>query len=374
MAQRDFYIDRLRSVMTALVLFHHAAITYGSAGGWFWREIDNPSTTSSTLLTLFCATNQAYFMGLFFLLAGYYTPGSLEKKGYRKFFLDRMLRLGIPLLAFIVILGPMTAGIVSAAQGRGFWPTIEYLWAHQRIINGPLWFAEALLLFSLAYMGWAWMQRAKPHQPSRQPKPLPPQRAWTLAALGTAAGAILIRQFCPVGVNVFGLQLGYFAAYVFLFALGVSAWRHDWLRQLDWEHARPWLVRACIAWPCLPIGIVIARAVSVSAKPNFSSGISWPSVLYALWEPFVAWGFMAAWLLLFREHVNSTSHAWGWLNRRAYAVYILHPPVLVSIALWLRPWSEPPLAKFVVVGLLTCIATWLVADPFVRIPGIRAIV
>jgi len=29
---RDLYIDRLRSVMTALVILHHTAITYGAAG------------------------------------------------------------------------------------------------------------------------------------------------------------------------------------------------------------------------------------------------------------------------------------------------------------------------------------------------------
>jgi hypothetical protein len=38
MPQRDFYIDRLRSVMTVLVILHHSAITYGAIGGWFWRE------------------------------------------------------------------------------------------------------------------------------------------------------------------------------------------------------------------------------------------------------------------------------------------------------------------------------------------------
>jgi glucan biosynthesis protein C len=33
MPQRDFYIDRLRSVMTVMVILHHTAITYGAPGG-----------------------------------------------------------------------------------------------------------------------------------------------------------------------------------------------------------------------------------------------------------------------------------------------------------------------------------------------------
>src|SRR5580698_5073364 len=111
MAQRDFYIDRLRSVMTVLVILHHTAITYGAPGGWFWTELKPSGTPASLLLTLFVTTNQAYFMGFFFFLAGYFTPASLERKGYGRFLGDRLIRMRLPLLAFIIILAPLTVGI-----------------------------------------------------------------------------------------------------------------------------------------------------------------------------------------------------------------------------------------------------------------------
>jgi peptidoglycan/LPS O-acetylase OafA/YrhL len=72
--------------------------------------------------------------------------------------------------------------------------------------------------------------------------------------------------------------------------------------------------------------------------------------------------------------MNRPSRFWNWLNRRAYAVYIIHPFVLVGLALLLRGWIAPPLLKFVVVGALSCAATWLAADPLVRVPGVRRIV
>jgi peptidoglycan/LPS O-acetylase OafA/YrhL len=373
--QRDYYIDRLRSVMTALVILHHTAITYGGAGGWFWREIGTSAAPSSILLTLFCATNQAYFMGFFFLLAGVFTPASLERKGYGRFILDRFLRLGLPLLAFILILGPLTAAIVTAAQGEGFWPTIVFLWQHKRIINGPLWFAQALLIFSLGYCAWRRVFGTRLADSKRTPKPVPAQYWWLLGALGTAAGALTIRQFVPVGENIFGLQLGYFAGYIFLFAVGIAAWRYDWLRQLTWKHARPWIITLIIAWPSMPIAIVVARIVSGGAdKANFSGGFSWTVALYALWEPFVAWGLICLWLLVFRQGMNRPSAFWNWLNRRAYAVYIIHPPVLVGISLLVHPWIAPPLEKFFVVGLLAVASSWLISDPIVRTPGIRSIV
>jgi len=373
MAQRELYIDRLRSVMVALVILHHTAITYGAIGGWFWREVEPSPKPSSVLLVLFCTTNQAYFMGLFFLLAGYFTPASLERKGYARFIGDRFLRLGLPLLAFGLILGPLTAGMVNLAQGDGFWSAIHWLWRHKQFINGPLWFAQALLIFSLGYCAWRAIFGSTLALSERTPQSIPTQRWWLASALGVGAAALAIRQFVPVGQNVFGLQLGYFAGYIFLFAVGIAAWRHDWLRQLGWKQARPWIVVLLIAWPCLPVGVTLLRILRGASATVTTGGLSWAAILYALWEPFVAWGLIAAWLLVFRERMNQPSNLWQWLNRRAYAVYIIHPPVLVGIALLLHGWPAPALVKFAVVGLSACMAAWLLADPLVRLPGIRRV-
>jgi len=374
MAQRDLYIDRLRSVMTALVILHHTAITYGAIGGWFWHEIEPSGAPSSQLLILFCTTNQAYFMGVFYLLAGYFTPASLERKGYARFVGDRFLRLGLPLLAFGLILGPVTVGIVNFAEGYGFWSAFRYLWRHKEFINGPLWFAQALLIFSLVYCGWRAVLGSPLAPSQRTPRPVPAGRRWLLSALATGVAALAIRQFVPVGVNVYGMQLGYFATYIFLFAAGIAAWRYDWLRQLDWKNARTGVIALLIAWPAMPVGIIIAHALNGAGKSNFSSGFSWTAILYALWEPFVAWGLIAAWLLVFRARMNQPSALWAWLNRRAYAVYILHPPVLVGVSLLLHGWAAPALVKFGAVGALACAATWLAADPLVRLPGVRRVV
>jgi peptidoglycan/LPS O-acetylase OafA/YrhL len=375
MVQRDFYIDRLRSVMTAMVILHHTAITYGAPGGWFWTELRPSGSLSSVLLTLFVSTNQAYFMGFFFLLAGYFTPASLERKGYKRFLCDRFLRLGLPLLAFGLVLGPLTAAIVTAARGDGFWPTIEVLWQRKDFINGPLWFAEALLIFDLGYCGWRAVFGPSPGDTRRRKlRPVPGPGMWLLSALATGAAALAIRQFVPVGKNVFGLQLGYFAGYIFLFAVGIAAARSDWLRKLTWKTARPALFVALFAWPTMPLAILYVVSTNAGAKSNFSGGLTWPAVLYAFWEPFVAWGLIAAWLLIFREYMNRPSRFWDWLNRRAYAVYIIHPPVLVAIALLLHVWTAPAMLKFAVVGALACVASWLWSDPLVRLPGVRRVV
>lgn len=371
---REFYIDRLRSVMTALVVLHHTAITYGAPGGWFYNELKPSGTVSSLLLTLFVATNQAYFMGFFFLLAGHFTPPSLERKGYARFLGDRFLRLGLPLLAFILILGPLTDAMVTAYQGKGFWSTFAYLWNHAVIGNGPLWFAQALLMFSIGYCAWRAMAGAPLNEIERPPKPVPAARWWLISALAVGAVALAIRQVVPTGVNIIGLQLGYFSSYIFLFVIGIAAWRYDWLRRLQWKNARPWVIGLLAACPAMPVAIVVARALNGPGKSNFGGGLSWTAIFYALWEPFVAWGLIAVWLLVFRTHMNRASAFWAWLNRRAYTVYIIHPPILVGVTLLLHRLVAPALIKFSVTGALACIACWLVADPLLRLPGLRRVV
>jgi len=371
---RDLYIDRLRTIMTAFVILHHTAITYGASGSWFYNELHASGQISSILLTLFCATNQAYFMGFFFLLAGYFTPGSLERKGYGQFIGDRFTRLGIPLLVFIFILGPLTAAMVASHDGKGFWIVFPYLWNHAVIINGPLWFAQALLIFSLAYCAWRAIFGSPLAHSAHSPHPVPSYTRWLLSAILVGAASLAIRQFVPAGKNIIGLQLGYFAPYIFLFAIGIAAWRYDWLRQLQWKHARPWIITLAAAWPLMPVSIAIAMRVFPPGKANFGGGHTWPAIIYAFWDPFVSWGLIAAWLLIARSYMNKPSAVWSWLNRRAYAVYIIHPPVLVGISLLLHPFVAPAILKFVITGTLSCIATWLIADPLVRIPGVRRIV
>lgn len=47
-------------------------------------------------------------MGAFFLLAGYFIPGSYDRKGTGPFIKDRLIRLGIPMLVFYFVLNPLS--------------------------------------------------------------------------------------------------------------------------------------------------------------------------------------------------------------------------------------------------------------------------
>jgi len=196
--------------------------------------------------------------------------------------------------------------------------------------------------------------------------------AWLLSAIGVGAAALLLRQLFPVGDSFFGLQLGYFASYIFLFALGIIAWQRNWLDRILWKSARPWLILSIILLPMMVVSGVIAGKLT-RHLPNVNTGFSIPAILYAFWEPCIAWGIIAAMLVWFRQHANQLSAFWEFLAARAYAVYIVHAPVLVAISLLLRGWQAPALAKVAVTGSLACCGSVAVASVLLALPGARRI-
>lgn len=208
-SSRTCFIDRLRVVLTALVIAHHTAITYGGAGSWFYREVTDAGRPSSLLLTLFCAVNQSFFMGMFFLLAGYFTPGSLQRKGLRRFLLDRGVRLGVPLLVFGVVLGPMAIALGNIPKGQSVLASWGNLLGSGTFVLGPLWFTWALLLFALAWVLWSRTSPQTVLPASGTQAPMPSGSTWLLSAVLVGLAALGIRQWIPVGQNVLGLQLGY---------------------------------------------------------------------------------------------------------------------------------------------------------------------
>src|ERR1700693_4059846 len=107
-------------------------------------------------------------MGLFFLIAGSLTPGAIARHGADGFLRERLVRLGAPLLVFVLTLGPITVALAETARGHPFLPTLGGIARRGVIIVGPMWFVEALLIFCAAYValraaiGPARLEKARP--------------------------------------------------------------------------------------------------------------------------------------------------------------------------------------------------------------------
>jgi peptidoglycan/LPS O-acetylase OafA/YrhL len=376
-SERNAGLDALRAAMVLLVVFHHAAVTYSGVGSWFYLEAAPAGSLTHKLFTILLATDQAYFMGLLFLLAGYFTPQSLDRHGTPGYIKERLTRLGIPLLVFGFLIGPMTIALAQTAKGHAFLPTLVLVWGRHPFESGPLWFVLALLIFSAVYLAW---RRLAPAASDRAPSRFPSNLTLTVAALVTGAVAFALRLVWPVGTTVFNLQLGYFASYVVLFAAGCIGARSRWLDHVPARQRRTWLIVMAISLAVLAVkmlleapGVASQAGAPVTHAESSEGGWSVSAALYAFWEPLVAWGAILGLVHLFRRLFPKLGPTWTALARRSYTIFIIHPPVLVAVALAVRDVPAPPLVKFAITGTAACLACFWIAGGLLRIPGVRRV-
>ena len=365
-------LDGLRAAMTLLVILHHTAIAYGAIGGWFYRELAPSDSWSSRALVFFCTVNQAFFMGLFFLMAGYFAPGALERKGAWVYVRDRLVRLGLPLLVFGWILGPMTIALAQTQQGRPFSSALGRLWSRGVFEPGPLWFCEALLLFSLAAALWHRFSPASAAPRAIRNGAGPSNLTLLAAALLTGVAAFALRLVWPVGSQWHALQLGYFAGYVVLFVAGCHAAQTGWLEHPPRAQVQLWRRVMWVALPVLPIVALWGARIPSLTGPA-EGGWHGLAVVYALWEPLVAWGLILSLLDLFQSRMRRLGPTWRVLAQRAYAMFVIHPPVVVAITIAFHEVPLHALLKFVLTGTTSCVACFVLAGWLLRVPAVRRV-
>lgn len=347
--QRQAHFDHLRILLTFLVVLHHAAITYGGSGSWYWRELPNASSVPLIMLN---AIDQSFFMGFFFLLSGYFMVASLERKTTTNFLIDRFLRLGIPLLFYFFVLSPLTIVLAydsPAMIGEKWWLMIN----DKQFGPGPLWFAEALLIFAFTYLLINKIISVKHWSPTR----LPGFAVLMVVALGLGLISFVLRLTIPVGSEVLWLQLGFFPCYVFLFFAGCAAHKHQLLDKVDGKYAAPWVFISLVAIATLPFALM-----KLFGDGPFEGGWNTNAAYYAWWDPLTGWGIILGLLWFFRRFLATPTVASEWVARRVYGVFIFHAPVLVALSVMFAPLTLNPYCKFMVVSILTFLAGLLVTS------------
>jgi glucan biosynthesis protein C len=109
---------------------------------------------------------------------------------------------------------------------------------------------------------------------------------------------------------------------------------------------------------------VLGGALEGTTVP-FRGGVHWQSLVYALWEQFVCVGMVISLLVWFRRRVDQQGPLARTMSASAFAVYIIHAPILVFVCLGLRGMDLYPLAKFVLASLI-CIPLCFLAGGLVK--------
>ena len=372
---RLHYIDHLRAALVMLVVVHHIALVYGAGAPFYYVEPPFTDPTGFRWLLVFVLANQGWFMGAFFLLAGYFTPGAVDRKGSGAFLRDRLMRLGIPVLVYVFLLNPLAElGVwlmpteLTGLTGSASWSDYSDM-----IGLGPLWFVAMLLIFSFGYAGYKSLAAGS----GRSPAPMPGY-AW-IAAFTVALAAVSYgwRMIVPLGESVWQFPtLAYLPQYLSFFVVGALAYRRDWLTTLTaGKGAIGALLAAAAAVLLFPLafsGEMFSVEVTEALENAMGDG-TWQSAAYAAWDSSFAVGLVLGLIVAFRAVARRRNVVGSFLAEHSYAVYVLHIPVVVFGAYLLRSIDMTAIAKTALVSAIVVPVCFVAAFLVRKFPGVSRV-
>ena len=387
---RLFFIDNLRAALAILVVLHHVALVYGASLLTFYY-VEPPFNLAGVIdalaylaLLVFVLFNQGWFMGAFFLLAGYFAPGSFDRKGAGSFLKARLLRLGIPIILFTFIVSPIASigYFLMPASMTGI--TTPLTWqAYPRLIGlGPLWFVAMLLIFSFGYAAWRMLTGNRTSSSMSKSSP-PSYLGVGIFMLALALVSYLVRIIVPLGEGVSLFvdflhfpTIAYLPQYLSFFVVGIVAYRQNWFRTLPRSMGVVGFVAAMVAgvflFPLALSGHLFSLELSPALTNAFGNG-HWQSAIYALWDSIFAVGMCLGLITLFRRFFNGQRRFGKFLSQHSYAVYVIHIPIVVFLAYALRGIKLAPLLKFGMAAVIIVPACFSVAYIVRKIPGVSRI-
>jgi peptidoglycan/LPS O-acetylase OafA/YrhL len=307
-------------------------------------------------------------LGPLFVVGGWLASVSLARHGPGHFLRSRLLRLGVPVLVYLVLIDPVADYLGARAEGQRL-GLGHYLWEVRGDRDlGPMWFVVALLVFSLGYAAW---RAVRPAGPARS--------VLTGRVLAVLALVIAVADFGTwlrwpyLEGTPWNLDLQHWPQAAGLFVLGVLAGEHGWFRRLPAGAARRcgWLTLSGLA----ALLVLAGYSLLAGGLTAIVGGWHWPTAAFAVLDGATA-VVLAVWIVgWFQNRWNGPPRrVTAAAGRASYAAYFLHPLVLVglSIAVHGLPW--PPEVKFLIVAAVGVPASFAVGHLATRTPGVNRIV
>jgi peptidoglycan/LPS O-acetylase OafA/YrhL len=358
-ANRIFYLDTLRIALTVLVIVHHIGQAYGPTGG-YWPVQE---TARAAILGPFFTVNRSFFMSLFFMISGYFMVSGYQRNGFAGFLRNRLVRLGIPVLAFAAFMLPVRLFLFGEHITR--WD--DYFNA------GHLWYLENVLLFSVVYAIWRKVRetsRKSAQRPDQDAKrPAPRLLVTVVALLLVAALCGIVRIWSPIDrwTNLLGFFRVAFADLprdLAFFIFGAMAFRRGWFESYP--------VRRGLLW--LAVGLAAAAAWYAFAMiPHARLDTQVFEVSYLVWEEILCFGMCIGLLVLFRQVANVQGSFGKMLAANQYSAYFWHPVLIVAIQMGFLGLSFGPFTKFAAVTALGVPVVFLWSWLMRNIRAVRAV-
>jgi len=363
---RLYHLDNLRAVAVLAVLLLHTSICYMVAAPQWWYVVDPDQSLVFTVIVLVV---DVPIMSAMFLVAGYFAPPSLRRRGLGGFVREKLTRLGAPWVFGVVVLAPAVTYLSYVSRGiptpyLQFWAIDFWGPMYQQAVY---WFLGLLLLFFLLLAVAARLRPRWVYPPAA--RDATPWRALVAVFLVGVAGAAALAPFwglddwVPQG-RVLVVQPARVALYAAFFVLGVHAERHGWLGRDGWRpSARAWIPAAVVAGLAYLAFRVVGYSTTVPARIGGA----------VLFVAFCITGVMAA-VAGFSRWGDRSSAVWRTLADNSFGIYYVHPLVLYPGAWLLVGLPVPGALKAAVLLVATILVSLAIsAGVLKRTPVLRRV-
>jgi len=377
LAGRRRYVDNLKVLLIATIIGGHAVAGYSEFEFWPYSEMNEVELSAVTqgLVMWIVGPLVLILIPLLFLIAGLLTPRSLDRQGPGAYARDRMTRLGIPFVAYVVLIQPLAMYPVHppGETPGSYWN--EFVGAgDQTLDTGPLWFVGTLLLFSLGYAAWAAVVR---HDPTHRVTKDLDVRRLLLLVLPVATATYLIRVAVPFGEGNKGVSLNVWEwpACLTLFVLGIAASRRGWLDEVPDREMRRARTAALAGVTGMIAFVGVAVAIGLEDDQWWGGSWHWASLGWSFFEVIVG-VFGSIWVLGVAQRHLDRGLRWvsPAVSRSAYGAFMLQTPILIGLAFALRAITLPAELKALALAVAAVVVAFGLARVLIeRVPGMRRV-
>jgi len=313
----------------------------------------------------FAGIFQASLLGLFFLMGAYFTPKSYDQKGIAAFWKERLIRLGIPVLLYTLVINPITFYLL-----RGFQPMIkdprfqthsfiEYYLSFLTVFT-ITWFLVVLLIFTAIYTilrqiaKTEWIRQRVPKE-----LPIPKYIYLLLLAIGLGFLSFLVRlAFSIIDTEV--LPFAYMIQYFMMFSVGIIAYRYGWFEKMTKHHVKVWAITIFVT----VMLFFTYFFVVVGGDSDFSVFFGGPNInalIFALVDNIACMGMIFVLIKIFYAKFNKQGKILQNLGDSSFHMYLIHPFVVIPVSLGFAFIPLSPVIKLAIVFPVSVIFCYLIS-------------
>jgi surface polysaccharide O-acyltransferase-like enzyme len=368
-------LSNLRAVVIIIVVAFHSLLPYLASQPQTPFPFDEPPHRWVAFpiidrerffgFDLFCAWQDLSLMSLMFLLAGLFTPASLERKGSLAYLTDRWWRIGLPFCLAAAILSPLA--YYASYRATAADPSLDAFWRHWLALpmwpEGPAWFLWQLFLISaLAALLHALAPRALKILRSLAGRLSDRPLAFiailsSLSAIAYVPLAIAFSAWDWTSLGPFSFQLSrplHYILYFFAgFALGSYGLDRGLLRSAG-PLARHWLVLLAAALA----SAALWGALTSLTLPDWNASPLAARLAAALAFPLACAAGALSLLAMALRFFQFRDRAFDSLSINAYGIYLLHYAVVVWLQYALLAVALPAGAKSILVLAPALVLSW----------------